>query len=210
MKYDLSGKKFGRLTAIETVGVNSHRERLWKCLCECGNETTVNSYALVSGHTKSCGCFSVDTARERNTKHGERRSRLYRIYSNMMLRCYNKNNDNYRYYGGKGVKVCDEWRGENGSTNFCKWAKKNGYQIHLTLDRIDSNGNYSPDNCRWVTIKQQQNNKSNNVHYNLNGTIKTKAEWADYFGVKYSTFQTMIKRFGFDETVKKVSGDNYG
>ena len=208
MKYNLLWQKFGRLTVIESAGANSHREHLWKCKCECGNEKIINAYALVSGHTKSCGCLAIDTSRILNTKHGERDSRLYRIYTNMKSRCYKENSSNYKYYGGRGIRVCEEWLGKDGAYNFCKWAKSNGYSDNLTLDRIDNNAEYSPSNCRWITWKQQQNNKRNNVKFSYKGQTKTMAEWADHYGIKYSTFQRMLKQKEFFEVVREI--ESYG
>jgi hypothetical protein len=206
MKYDLLGKRFGKLVVIESVGVNSHNEHLWKCKCDCGNESIVNAYALVSGHTKSCGCLAADTSRKLFTKHGKYNSRLYRIYNNIKSRCYNEKHEHYFYYGGSDIAICDEWLGENGFINFYKWSIENGYDDSLTIDRIKNDGNYSPDNCRWVTIKEQQNNKRNNSRYTYNGQTKTLSEWASYFGVKYGSFCTKVYRKGFENAIHEYGG----
>lgn len=125
---------------------------IWKCLCECGRTAYVDTHSLTTGNTKSCGCKKYGGRRT----HGEAASqtRLYRIWAAMKLRCNNKNNIGFHRYGGKGIKVCDEW---NTFEVFRDWAMSNGYSDELTIDRIDSNGDYVPENCRWVSYKVQIN-----------------------------------------------------
>lgn len=208
MQYKLSGQRFGRLTAIEKEYTNSHGEVVWKCQCDCGNIAHVTAHYLVSGHTKSCGCLVADRTREANVKHGLTHSKLFYAHTNMMTRCYNPKYKYYYAYGGRGITVCDEWQGENGVKNFAEWAINNGYDPALTLDRIDVNGNYSPENCRWATMKQQQNNRTNNARFEYNGKVKTLAEWADELGVKYSRLQKMLYCNGgsIEKAVEKLCG----
>ena len=190
-KIDLTGKCFGRLTVVCEAG-RKHKEITWKCICDCGKTTIVPGYQLRSGKTKSCGCYMVDQTKKANTKHGMFGKPIYRTYFNMKNRCYNPNYYLYKDYGGRGISVCDEWLGENGFSHFYEWAKKNGYQPGLSLDRIDCNGNYSPQNCRWTNMVVQQNNRRNNHIITANGKTHTMAEWSRITGIPYRTIQKRI------------------
>lgn len=208
MAYKLDGKRFSRLTVIERDHTNGRGEIVWKCQCDCGNITYVTSNYLVSGHTKSCGCLVAEKTREANTTHGLSHTKLTRTYANMITRCYNPKYKYYSSYGGRGISVCSEWTGIDGIVNFIQWSLANGYKDDLTLDRIDVNGNYSPNNCRWATMKQQQNNRTNNTRYEYNGEVKTMSEWADALGVKYTRLQHLLwrKKLSMNEAVKAIRG----
>lgn len=137
-----------------------------------------------SGHTRSCGCLQREVNIKRVTTHGRYGTRLHKTWKNMKERCNNPNEKSYHNYGGRGITYCDEWEHFQ---PFYDWAMKNGYSDDLTIDRIDVNGNYEPNNCRWVDKKAQSNNTRHNVHITINGTTKTMTEWSDETGVKVGT-----------------------
>lgn len=180
---DIKGQKFNRLTAIEYIGLNKNNKALWKCQCECGNEVTVISAHLINGNTKSCGCYNMDKIMERNTTHGGRETRLYNIWCAMKERCYTKTFRLYKWYGAKGVTICDEWR--NDFAAFREWAINNGYEETLTIERNEISKGYEPSNCRWITRKEQARNKSTTAWVTLDGVTKSMIEWSEILGVDY-------------------------
>lgn len=189
---DIAGQRFGRLTAVKHIGSKNGRA-VWLCKCDCGKETIVYGKSLRSGNTKSCGCLNIDSSTERivkfNTKHGGTNSRIFRIWGNMKTRCYNKNAINFQDYGGRGITVCDEWKEDFSA--FRDWALNNGYSPNLTIDRVDNEKGYSPDNCRWATPKEQANNRRGNRPITHNGETHTISEWADIIGIDDDT---LLKR----------------
>ena len=190
---EMFNKKFGRLTVIEFVG-SKNKRRMWKCQCECGNITIVDTNSLTTGNTTSCGCKHKELYQKHSIemkKHGMRNTRLYHCWIDMRQRCNNPKNKCFKYYGERGIKVCEEW---NNSTNFINWALSNGYKDDLTLDRIDVNKDYSPSNCRWVTIKEQANNKRNNVLYTYNNGTLTLAQWCEKLNLTPQCVSTKIHR----------------
>lgn len=190
------GKKFGKLTVLKENGRN-RKEVAWECLCDCGNVVTVSGYYLRSGHTKSCGCFTNNDRKSFRYIHSN--TQIARAYTNIKTRCYNKSYCLYRHYGGKGIKVCDEWLGEDGFERFYNWSLSNGYKKGLSIDRIDNSKDYSPDNCRWVTMKVQQNNRTNNHRITVNGVSHTMKEWSEINEINYGTIQSRLER-GWTET----------
>lgn len=183
--YDLKGQTFGRLKVIRSYGLDKHNRKLWACECECGNTVVVNSSHLVSGHTKSCGCLQKDLVIKNNTTHGGTHDRLYVVWRNIKRRCENPKDNSYRFYGGKGVKVCNEWQDYS---NFRKWAIQSGYDKNAkiydcTIDRIDSEKDYSPDNCRWISIAEQQSNRKDTHHVELNGETYTFVQLSSICGI---------------------------
>lgn len=183
------GKTFNMLTVIEECKERKRKEKQYKCKCACGNITYVTGYNLRSGQTKSCGCLSK---LNHYKTHGKSNTRLYRIYNNMKERCYNKNVSQYRDWGGRGITICDEWL--NDFMSFYDWAYENGYDDNLSIDRIDNNKSYSPDNCRWVDVKTQNNNKRSNVYLTFKGKTQSLQKWADDLGIPKSRLQNRYYR----------------
>lgn len=185
---DLAGRTFGKLTAIKRMGSNSHRQSMWLCRCECGNETVVVEGDLINGHTQSCGCL-------RGVKHEMSKTRLYEIYKGIKRRCCNPSDASYKNYGGRGITICDEWK--SNFLNFYYWSMENGYNDNLSIERIDVNGNYCPENCKWIPFKKQMRNKRNNVLLEFNGETKTIAEWAEILNIKYITLYNRLRLWGW-------------
>ena len=165
------GKKFNNLTVLEETEQRTNSgNKVYKCLCDCGNITYVSGVDLRKNRVKSCGC--LHSTINKLSKH-----KLYRTYMRMKRRCYNKNDEHYKYYGDRGITICQDWL--NDFMKFYNWSINNGYKDNLTIDRIDVNGNYEPSNCRWVDMKHQANNKRNNVCLTYNGKTQTIARWAN-------------------------------
>ena len=178
---DLTGQRFGRLTVRKMAGRGNSKQILWECECECGGSTIAPTYHLNSGHTKSCGCYRKEKATETGAKfikHGMKNTRMYAIWRTMKQRCQDADNSDY---GGRGIKVCDEWR--DSFEAFRDWALANGYRDDLTIERNDTDGDYCPENCRWATMVEQQNNKRNNRRLTYNGETRTVPEWARITGI---------------------------
>lgn len=190
--YDLTGQRFGRLTATKMVGKTAGGTLLWECQCDCGNVHVARSGSLRHGDVKSCGCLFKEKLIERNTTHGMRCSRLYQTWLDMKGRCFNPKDKAFCNYGGRNITVCDEWAKDFHA--FHEWAMDNGYEPHLTIERINNDGNYEPNNCRWATRIEQQNNKRNNRRITMNGETHTLAEWAKITGIKYSTLYSRAYR----------------
>ena len=185
------GKKQGMLTYIERIGVDKDRSVIWKCQCECGNFINITR----NSRKENCGC--VKSIREQlNISCNDR---LYRIWQSMKGRCKYPSVNDYDKYGGRGITVCEEWiNRDNGFENFCLWAVKNGYKDDLTIDRIDVDGNYEPNNCRWATTKEQGRNKSNNRFLDYKGEVKCLAEWAEIYGISSDTLSARLDKYMWD------------
>lgn len=189
---DITGMRFGSLVAINSTEQRDKNNHIcWLCKCDCGEERIVSVRNLITGFTKSCRSCALKNLTEANRVRPKpprqpdkwlKKERLYRIWQNMKARCSNPRCVNYKRYGGKGVSVCSEWI--NNFTCFREWALGHGYKEDLTIDRIDGNGNYSPDNCRWVTPREQTYNMENNIWIDFHGKRIALARLVHDFGLK--------------------------
>lgn len=206
---DYMNNKFGRLTVVgkKLVPKGTRHRVYWVCECECGGKVKVRTDSLTRGLVRSCGCMKKEqdainlTA---NHTHKLSGTRLYHTWTQMKMRCHNPNDNSYERYGGRGIKVCDEWR--NSFETFKTWALSNGYSDNLTIDRIDVNGNYSPDNCRWATIKEQSLNRRSNIKVPFNGTEVTLKELSELVDIHYSVLVGRYKRGDRGERLIRPSG----
>ena len=205
---DLTGQKFNRLTVLERKYYEKEKRYFWTCRCDCGNIVEkVKTNNLKNGNTKSCGCLNSELTIERNTKHGltkhgpEGKPRLYKIWVDMRRRCNNPNRDDYERYGGRGITVCEEWN--NDYSKFKEWADTNGYSDDLTIDRINVDGNYCPENCRWITMAEQAGNKQNTHWIEYDGKKQSIADWAKEMNVSRSTVSSRVRRGNSVEEVLK-------
>ena len=194
---DLTGMVFGRLTVVKCLGSNKNHKRIWLCSCSCGGTTILPTNHLTRSvePVRSCGCLGREARQKATTKHGQRYTRLYNTWLNMRGRCLTKTDPAYDNYGGRGIKICKDWDDFN---SFWEWSKESGYTDDLTIDRIDVNGNYCPENCRWVNRKIQNNNKRNNDFLIYNGIIKTRQEWAEMYDIDVDHLRYLLKRFNRD------------
>ncbi len=194
-KSDLLGQTFGRLCVVSEYGRNRNRNVLWECRCSCGNKTYVTTHDLNCGHTRSCGCLKTEETIKRNTREGQaKRSNdlyLYKVWAAMKQRCLNPNNKRYHDYGGRGITISESWMEYD---EFYAWAIEHGYKRGLDIDRIDNNKGYSPDNCRFVTRKQNCRNKRDNRFITLMGQTRVLQEWCDIFGLDSKVVSHRISR----------------
>ena len=199
---DVTGKRFTRLVAMSPAGKDKHGNTTWLCKCDCGEEKIVPIGSLTSGNTKSCGCLNRENLSKNpnRTIHGMSKTRLYNTWNKMKNRCNSPNSNEYKYYGGRGIKVCDEWQKFE---PFCDWALANGYSDDLSIDRIDNDGNYEPSNCRWVDFITQVNNRSSNVRFTYNGKSMTISEIARETGVsKDLLYGRLEKGYSLEDSLK--------
>lgn len=188
---NLLGKRFGRLVVIKKLP-SKKRKRQWLCKCDCGNETVLPTGALDNGSVRSCGCLHNELLSERQTTHGRtvggKSDKTYRCWQGIKRRCLNKNNPSYKNYGGRGIKVCDRWI--NSFENFLEDMGESPQD--MSIDRIDVNSDYCPENCRWASVKTQANNTTQNVYLKYNGQQHTIAQWVSLLHVDYQKFYRML------------------
>ena len=201
---DLTGKQFGRLTVIGRDPRKS-RKPYWTCVCECGNIKAVRGDILKAGLTRSCGCMKkeqdainlINTPKKKTEAFGMPYGhlRIHEIWANMRKRCSNPKDARYMDYGGRGIKVCKEW--DDDFVKFYNWAMESGYADDLTIDRIDNDKGYFPENCRWVNFKTQSRNRRTNIKITIGNATKTLTEWCEIFELPYSVVHARYQRHGF-------------
>lgn len=177
---NLVGNIYGRWTVLRFSHRNG-KNYYWECQCSCDKHTVKTIQNPSSMRSQSCGCLSS----EAKTIHGLDGNPIYHVFNSMRFRCYNKKSESYKNYGGRGIAICDTWL--NDVTSFVSWANETGYKKGLTIERIDVNGNYCPENCKWATTLEQSYNRRDNVWIEYDGETKTLCQWADCFGIRRST-----------------------
>jgi len=197
---DLAGQRFGRLVVINQSGYTKGGMSTWLCRCDCGAERVVVGAALKSGNSRSCGCLGRELAASSNTTHGltsgGKRHPLFSIWSSMKGRCCNKNDAAYAYYGGRGIAVCDRWMND-----FAAFVSDMGDRpAGTSIDRIDNNGPYSPENCRWATPSVQKKNQRRRKDCPLH-LGKPMTRWASELGLRYGTFYGRVQKWGWEKAI---------
>lgn len=179
------------LTLLKDEGVSNNKNKIYLCQCDmCGKKVRIWASHFYRGD-RGCDCWQL----------GKQNPRLYRIWGNMKTRCYNSNSPNYKDYGARGIKVCEEWKIFK---NFLEWAKTHGYNDLLTIDRIDNNEGYCPGNCRWVSIIQQANNKTNNIIINLDGVPKSLKRYCEDNNLVYKTEHSYLSNHGYEAELQRL------
>lgn len=204
-KLELTGKRFGRLTVI-SMAYNDGYGTYWNCKCDCGNETIVKGALLTYGNTKSCGCQRAEAFKrcvENGTKHNLSHHPLYPKWKSMRKRCSNPNEKEYKNYGGRGITVCEEW---DDFKAFYDWAITHGWREDLTIDRIDNNKGYSPDNCRFIPAKEQVRNRRKTVYLEYNNEKRPLSEWCELLGLKMKTCYGRLHYYGWSNPEEILFG----
>lgn len=194
---DLTGETINGIYVIEREGLKNGKAA-WKCKCHCGKLFSVRGVDLKHGRIKSCGCNISKSTIKRSTKHGDYGTRIYTTWKGIKARCFNKNEKAYKHYGARGIDMYEEWK--NDYLAFKQWAYDNGYDDTLTIDRIDVNGNYEPNNCRWVTQKEQNNNTRRTIKITVNGVTKSLKEWCCYLNLNYNT---IYRKYRLNENIEE-------
>ena len=198
---EMLGKKYGRLliTGFENENKNGHYRTYLLCKCDCGADVRIRKDGVLNGAVVSCGCNKKEKAHFSGLKHaqscithGMTKTRLFSIWRSMKARCYNKTCGGFQNYGGRGITVCDDWK--NSFEKFRDWAISNGYKDNLSIDRIDVNGNYEPSNCRWVTMLDQQSNKTTSHYITYQNKTLTLSQWSRELNIPITTIYNRIKR----------------
>lgn len=192
---DLTGMQFGRWTVIRREGSDKYKHPLWMCICECGNESCIAGAALVRGKSLSCGCLQKEMLSNKQATHRMSHTKEHKAWLSIKKRCYKKDSQDYSNYGGRGIKVCNRWL-----ESFENFFEDMGYAPtpKHSIDRIDVNGDYSPENCRWATPKQQANNTRFNKYVIFNGEKMTLHQVADATGVDYLRLWDRYSRRGWE------------
>lgn len=196
------GSKVGNWTLIRR-GSTPSGHTAYYCECECGTRRWVQKHHLEDGTSKSCGCLFREAVKNRNKTHGMSGTRIYRIWRSMLTRCESPRHPTYAQHGARGISICKEW---HEFPAFYKWAIETGYVdgAKLSLDRIDNNGNYCPENCRWANAVTQGNNRRTNKRIEINGRVKTLTQWAEEYGININTVNSRINQMKWD-VVKAIT-----
>lgn len=193
----LVGKRYGKLV-IRKIIREKGREARVECICDCGNIATPLLSRVINNKVYSCGCYRAEKSKEIHTKHNMSKTRIYKVWKKINDRCNNPGNKSFHYYGGRGIKICDEWSGEHGAENFIKWAYENGYDENApkgeyTIDRIDVDKDYAPSNCRFVSMRVQNNNTRKTIKKVINGEELTVSEISEKYGIRKDKIRYRIK-----------------
>ena len=184
---DLHGKRFGHLTALKSIGKTNYGNLIWECRCDCGNIKNLPSGKLTSGRATNCGCITSDLKRKNAEIHGitsRQKPRTFVIWNGIKSRCYDEKSISYKNYGARGIVLCEEW---HSFENFHKWAMENGYKDDLEIDRIDNNGNYCPENCRWVTRQFNRSHQRKTRNITVYGVSLNITQWSKALSKSKST-----------------------
>lgn len=198
-RLDLTGQRFSRVTVLGSAGSREYgqsKKSRWLCKCDCGTEKVFDGSSLMSGNTVSCGCFARERLGKLSATHGMTETRVYRIWQAMLTRCRNKNTVNYENYGGRGISVCERW------LSFENFLSDMGEpETGQSIDRIDNDGNYEPNNCRWATREMQSKNKRSNRVLTLNGDSKTLSEWAKQLGIDQASLRERLEKWSLEKSL---------
>ena len=189
---DITGKKFNKLTVVERLQNDTGGIPVWLCKCDCGNFTRVRGKNLKNGSVKSCGCILKNGT---TTTHGLSKTKIYNTWNSMKARCFNPKSCSYKRYGARGITVCEEWK--NSFEEFYSWSIQNGYNENLTIERIDNNGNYCPENCKWISQKQQCRNRRTNIEFEYMGEKHILIEWCEILNLDYKFIHNRIYKMGW-------------
>ena len=189
---DLTGKRFARLIVIEKAKSINNGIVIWKCKCDCGNETFVRGNNLKTGAVKSCGCLKKISHTQ---KHNMSKTKIYRTWASMKNRCCNPNTQYFKNYGGRGINVCKEWM--ESFESFRNWAYTNGYSDDLTIERIDNNGNYCPENCTWIPLSEQAKNRRNGYSITYKNKTQNLKSWCDELNLDYKMIHNRIYKLNW-------------
>lgn len=192
---DITGNKYGMLTVIRRVENAPKGVARWECRCDCGNVAIVRGRNLKNGSVKSCGCLIGVSNKSRST-HGMSRTRLYQVWINIKARCYHESHPAYKSYGARGVKMCNEWL--NSFEAFAEWSLSNGYRDELTIERVDNNGDYEPENCKWIRLGEQAKNRRSNIMITYQSETHNLSEWCEKYKKDYRLVYNRIHKNKWD------------
>lgn len=190
---DITGNRYCKLVVLKRLENAKGGIPVWECLCDCGNVTRVRGNNLKSGAVKSCGCLKKEA--KPTLRHNMSKTRLYREWASIKRRCYTKSDKGYKNYGLRGIKMCDDWK--NSFESFMKWALENGYTDALTIERIDVNKDYCPENCAWIPFDEQQKNRRTCRYFRYKGKEKNLSEWCKELGLSYKNVHNRIYKLGW-------------